>query len=159
MELYEAVPECCSLIKPLADVPLITKGHVTDEPESDPLVWFSGDGYTVQYYLCPEAVAGSNDREPADPQTATLKDTSVVVRTFEEAIRDCWERRYKMKVEERVIWDALALWTEQETLISDVKGCSEHNEETLRKAQSKVASSIEYACRKFRDICQVLRNR
>jgi hypothetical protein len=153
MELYRVVPESHTFIASVANVPLIARGPSTDEKRNNPLVWFSGEGYTVTYYLPPKE-AGKLDGQRSGEDSA---DGSLVVCTFEDAMRDCWERRYKMKVEERVIWDSTALWNELDLLASHLEGRSEFSDEALQKAQRKIASSIEYACIKFRELCQIVR--
>ncbi len=151
MELYQAVPESHDYIGPLAKITLIAKGHETDEARSAPLVWFAPDGYTARFYISPKDQEGPGEERPEG------KGKGRIVRvTFEDAIRDCWERRYKLTVEERLILDGTALWSEQAILDSAARGFAQYSKETLDKARRKIMASIEIGCRKFRELYEIV---
>lgn len=151
MELYQAVPESHDWIDPLAKITLIAKGHETDEAKSAPLVWFAPDGYTARFYISPKEESSPPGEGPEKKGRGRI-----VKVTFEDAVRDCWERRYKLTVEERLILDGTALWSEQAILDSAARGLKEYSKETLEKTRRRIMASIEIGCRKFRELYEIV---
>jgi hypothetical protein len=148
MELSTAVPDYRSYVGPLAYIRLFAKGHRTTEPLSQPLVWFSSEGYSAYYYLMTESPKEEDTRKVTDASG----DSCLLLCTFEDALLDCFRRRYKMVVEGRLIWDAALLWHEHELLNTATTDPEMEDDEIRKTVHKRILQGVEHACRRFHDL-------
>jgi hypothetical protein len=155
MELSTVVPDYRSYVGPLADIRLFARGHKTTEPLSQPLVWFSSEGYSAHYYLITESTDIEEGHARKVPEVSG--DSCLLLCTFEDALLDCFRRRYKMVVEGRLIWDAALLWHEHELLNTAMTDPETEDNEIMGTVRKRILQGIEHACRRFYDLCNAIR--
>jgi hypothetical protein len=153
MELFNVVSDSIPILESVAQVPLFARGHKTTEALSQPLVWFSYEGYSAHYYLADSRKHQADGGKPAVPSP----DSCIVFLNFEDALRDCFRRRYRMVIEGRLVWDASLLWHEHELLnMASLEPARTHDDLT-QKAEKRVAAGVEHACRRFKDLYNVIK--
>jgi hypothetical protein len=150
MDLLTVVPGCREYLKPFTSVLLFSSSHKTAEIRSKPLIRFTSEGYSVQYYI----VTGDPPETETGKVSGVCRDSSVVYFSFEDALADCFGRGYKMIVEGRVVWDATLLWHEH-SLLSLAAGGVFGNQDDLKRACRRILLGVEHACRRFGDLYRV----
>jgi hypothetical protein len=153
MELFEVVPDCRPIVESVAQIPLFARGHKTTEAASQPLVWFSFEGYSAHYYL---ADSRTHQRDEGKSMVSSI-DSCIVYLSFGDALKDCFRRRYRMVVEGRMVWDATLLWHEHELLNRLSFEPERVYREFAQRAEKRVVAGVEHACRRFQDLYNVIR--
>ncbi len=151
MDLLTVVPDCSEYLEPFSDILLFARGHKTTETRSQPLVWFSSEGYSAHFYVV------TGDRKDAETRklSGVSHDSSLVFFSFGDALADCFRRRYKMIVEGKLVWDAALLWHEYALLNLAARGTFD-DQDDVRKACKRIRSGVEHACRRFGDIYHMM---
>jgi len=111
MDLPKVIPEARELLGDLADVRLLTHGHLTHGTLNHPTVWNHHDGTIAFFGL----------RGMSKPSTYWT-DAPVVTCTTWEAFRDAWPHHYTMLVDGVAIWNTDRLWRHFEAIMWDVRG-------------------------------------
>jgi hypothetical protein len=141
MDLYKVLPDAKRLLEPVANLRLYTTGHMTDGALNHPSTW--GIRAYFGFRLSEELPARGCQPE------GHWTDSPVIGCTVEEAFRDVWPHTLIMIVEGYEVWNAHALWTQFERLMSSLRGWQQYDAELLDMDRKWVLCSIGEAARRI----------
>ena len=134
MDLLKVVPETRSILGAIADVKLVTQGHVTNGLLNHPSVWNAPGGSTAWFgFKDPARPKGWHSNEP------------LVHCTVLEALRDAWPHSYRVIIEGDLVWDFPIRTELFQALMFDRRGWKAERADVIEKILADLRASLNLA--------------